>query len=136
MLRKPSPLDNGAMSMPETTVKEKQLRRDLRILGRFIGIYCNDQHSSLAREPARMKTHDVAGITGKELVLCEGCLRLLTHAWTKRTHCPMDPKPMCKHCPKHCYRPDYRKQIQEVMRHSGMKMVLGGRLDYLLHYLF
>jgi hypothetical protein len=48
----------------------------------------------------------------------------------------MDPKPACKHCPSHCYHPDYRKRIREVMRYSGRNMVLGGRLDYLYHLLF
>jgi hypothetical protein len=48
----------------------------------------------------------------------------------------MDPKPMCKHCPSHCYRPSYRARIREVMKFSGRKMVLSGRLDFLLHLLF
>jgi len=42
---------------------------------------------------------------------------------------------MCKHCPEHCYAPRYRAQIREVMRYSGPRLVLRGRLDYLWHLL-
>jgi hypothetical protein len=48
----------------------------------------------------------------------------------------MHPKPACKHCPAHCYHPTYRARIREVMKFSGRKMLLGGRLDYLFHLLF
>jgi hypothetical protein len=48
----------------------------------------------------------------------------------------MNPKPMCKHCPNHCYHPTYRAKIREVMQFSGRKLLLGGRVDYLLHLLF
>jgi hypothetical protein len=95
-------------------------RKDLKTLALFI----------------RVKTHDVTAIAGRELVLCESCRKLLAHAFVKRSHCPMHPKPACKHCPSHCYHPAYRAQIREVMRFSGRKMVLGGRLDYLFHLLF
>jgi hypothetical protein len=48
----------------------------------------------------------------------------------------MDPKPACKHCPQHCYAPRYRDEIREVMRYSGRKLVMSGRVDYLVHLLF
>ena len=83
-----------------------------------------------------MKTHDVDAIARKPVVLCEECTKLLVHAFTKRTHCPMHPKPACKHCPSHCYHPTYRAKIRQVMKFSGKKMLLGGRLDYLFHLLF
>ena len=54
----------------------------------------------------------------------------------KRSRCPLDPKPACKHCPVHCYHPTYRQNIREVMRYSGRRLVLSGRLDMLYHLLF
>ena len=68
-----------------------------------------------------MKTHDVQAIAGRAVNLCPECMKLLTHAFIKRTHCPMNPKPACKHCPSHCYHPTYRAQIREVMRFSGAR---------------
>jgi len=116
--------------------EDQELRKDLRTLALFISLYCRYQHHDQPRETVQMKTHDVDAIAGKRIVLCDECRKLLVHAFTKRSHCPMDPKPACKHCPNHCYHPIYREQIREVMRFSGRKMLLAGRLDYLVHLLF
>jgi hypothetical protein len=113
-----------------------ELVRDLRILALFIDLYCRSQHVSAARRRVELRTHDVAAIARKSVELCPECTKLLAHAFVKRTHCPMNPKPMCKHCPNHCYHPAYRAQIREVMKVAGRKMVLSGRLDYLFHLLF
>lgn len=32
-------------------------------------------------------------------------------------------KPTCKQCPVHCYRPDYRQQMTQVMRYAGPRMM-------------
>ena len=112
------------------------LNRDLKTLAVFIQMYCRCQHPSADKALASMKTHDVAEIAGKDLFLCNECYKLLVHAFVKRSHCPMDPKPMCKHCPNHCYAPVYREKIKEVMKFSGKRSVLTGRIDYLLHLLF
>lgn len=45
-------------------------------------------------------------------------------------------KPMCKKCPDKCYNAYYEKQIVDVMKFSGMKMILGGRVDLVYHYFF
>ncbi len=123
-----------------TSTKEldstKDLNRDLKTLALFIRIYCKHKHKDLPKEPMAMKTHDVTAIAGRQLHLCADCRKLLAHAFTKRSHCPMDPKPACKHCPNHCYHPTYRQQIRQVMAFSGKKMVFSGRLDYLFHLLF
>jgi hypothetical protein len=113
-----------------------EVEKDLRTLALFINLYCRYQHAGAERKEVHLHTHDVASIARRTVVLCPECTKLLTHAFVKRTHCPMDPKPMCKHCPNHCYHPKYRQQIQEVMRYSGKKMLLSGRLDYLFHLLF
>jgi hypothetical protein len=36
----------------------------------------------------------------------------------------------------HCYRPDYRQKVREIMRFSGKYLLLRGRLDLLWHYFF
>ncbi len=79
---------------------------------------------------------DIDVIAGRAVALCPECSQLLKHALVKRSHCPLDPKPACKHCPDHCYHASYRAAIRDVMRYSGRKMLLGGRLDYLYHLLF
>ena len=117
---------------------ERQARARFLGLGlaMFIRIYCDHHHASMPRNEVQLHTHDVEEIAGKPVVLCDECRKLLTHAFVKRTHCPMDPKPMCKHCPSHCYHPAYRAKIREVMKFSGRKLLISGRVDYLLHLLF
>ena len=123
------------MLLPITACPET-LDHDLKMLAAMVQIYCTHQHSRTEKTEVLLHTHDVAAIAGRPVVLCSECTRLLTHALVKRSVCPMNPKPMCKHCPNHCYHPKYRQQIREVMKFSGKKMVLGGRLDYLFHLLF
>jgi hypothetical protein len=113
-----------------------ELERDLKTLALFISLYCRYKHCDAAKSVAQMKTHDVGAIAGRTIELCPDCTKLLVHAFVKRSNCPMDPKPMCKHCPSHCYAPVYRAKIREVMRYSGKKMLFAGRLDYLFHLLF
>ena len=113
-----------------------ELYHDLRTLALFIHVYCRHRHAEAEKTAAELRTHDVAGIAGRPICLCPECQKLLAHAFTKRTHCPFDPKPACKHCPSHCYHPTYRAQIREVMKYSGRKLLLSGRLDYLFHLLF
>lgn len=115
---------------------DKPMRRDLKTLAMFIHIYCKHKHAESPRETAHFKTHDVTAIAGREIIVCESCKKLLQHAFVKRSNCPMDPKPACKHCPNHCYHPAYRAQIREVMKFSGKKLLFSGRLDYLFHLLF
>ena len=115
---------------------EAQLHRDLRTLALFIRVYCKHKHKDAPKQAVVMKTHDVEAITGRRVSLCTECTKLLMHSFVKRTSCPFDPKPACKHCPSHCYHPDYRRRIREVMKYSGRRLVLTGRVDYLYHLLF
>jgi predicted amidophosphoribosyltransferase len=116
--------------------RQRELQHDLKTLALFIQVYCRSNHQESDRGEVHLRTHDVAAIAGKSIVLCPECTKLLAHAFVKRSNCPHDPKPMCKHCPNHCYHPTYRAQIRQVMKFSGRKMLLSGRLDYLLHLLF
>ena len=115
---------------------QTELDKDLRTLALFISLYCRYRHQGDERTEVFLKTHDVAAIAGRHIQLCAQCQKLLTHAFVKRSHCPLNPKPACKHCPQHCYHPTYRAQIREVMKFSGRKMLFAGRLDYLFHLLF
>lgn len=116
--------------------KTRKLRKDLRLLAVFVRIFCDRRHGGRLRRPFELATHDVERICRRRPALCAECSRLLAHAFVKRSLCPLDPKPMCKHCPQHCYVPAYRERMREVMRESGRALILSGRLDYLFHYFF
>jgi hypothetical protein len=111
-------------------------QKDLVTLATFIRVYCLHNHCEETKRVVRLNTHDLPKLMGGSVVLCPGCAKLLAHAFYKRSVCPFDPKPACKHCTRHCYHPTCRAQIREVMKFSGKHLLLSGRLDYLLHLLF
>jgi len=121
---------------PAATRRNRRLARDLRLLARFVGAFCRSWHAGVAHTPFALKGHDVEQLCGRPVPLCDACRKLLAHAWVMRTRCPLDPKPACKKCPVHCYAPTYREQMRAVMRYAGRRLILTGRLDYLLHLLF
>ena len=96
-----------------------EIQRDAEKLVRFLSIYCDAHHRHLVREPFRFTYGKVPARVEKGPDLCPGCTRLLRHALIKRVQCPLDPKPKCRHCPDHCYRPLFRDQMETVMRYAG-----------------
>jgi hypothetical protein len=95
---------------------EAKFQQQTKILKRFVGVFCRETHGSPRGE------------------LCDECRDLLDYATDRLATCPMDPKPKCKDCPVHCYAPEYRKRIAEVMRLAGTYYVKRGRLDWLWKY--
>lgn len=125
--------------MPPDTDRQppdRKLSHDLDVLARFVRIFCDDKHAGEPRQVIAFKFGEATELLSRPPVLCGDCTKLLTHAVYKRLHCPMDPKPACKHCPDHCYHPNYRQRIREVMRYSGWRMIKSGRVDLLMHMLF
>lgn len=56
--------------------------------------------------------------------LCSECGALLDYAIARSEHCPfMETKTFCSNCKVHCYRPDRREQIRQVMRFAGPRMM-------------
>ena len=117
-------------------IEDKAVVRDVRTLVLFITLYCRHRHKGVIKDAVAAPAIDFEAICGSTPMLCPDCTKLLVHASVKRIHCPVDPKPACKHCLQHCYHPRYRERIKEVMRFSGRRLVLSGRLDLLLHLLF
>jgi hypothetical protein len=108
-------------------------RRDIRILARFVALYCRSHHRD-DRSPFEFKAPGFEGLLEKPLQLCPNCAKLLKYGLTMRLRCPHTPKPMCKKCPDPCYRPEYRERIKEVMKFSGMYLLKRGRIDLMYHY--
>lgn len=66
--------------------------------------------------------------------LCPSCQALLGYCCQRLDHCPRwDEKTTCRQCPVHCYRPDMRERIAEVMRWSGPRMLLYHPVEALRH---
>ena len=44
-------------------------------------------------------------------------------------------KPACKRCPIHCYKPDMRDKIRDVMRWAGPRMIMHDPIAAIRHLL-
>ncbi|MCD6580586.1 MAG: nitrous oxide-stimulated promoter family protein [Desulfuromusa sp.] len=117
-------------SNPPLTRKEK---KDLKILALFTSVYCRDHHTaeikSLSDLPEQLASLE-------RYACCAPCREFLLYAIERRLNCPLEERPVCKHCQVHCYRPDYREKVRDIMRYSGKTLIKRGRLDLLWHYLF
>jgi len=94
------------------------IEKQFKILKRFVDVYCRKHHDDYDNGP------------------CSECCDLIEYSRQRLIHCPHDPKPKCKDCPSHCYKPEYRQKIKDIMRYSGIYFVKRGRLDWLVKYFF
>ncbi len=101
--------------MNHQQANQRNLASEISIIKKFIEVYCRKQHSS-------------------KDALCSECVTLQDYALKRLGKCPYHPKPPCKQCPTHCYTPDKRLKIKEVMRYAGIYYVKRGRLDWLIKY--
>ena len=80
--------------------------REKRMVSQMIALYCRKQH------------HTRGG-------LCPQCAALDAYAKMRADKCPfMETKTFCSNCRIHCYKPDMRAKIREVMRFAGPRMIL------------
>lgn len=80
--------------------------REKQILSLMIHIYCQKVHKS-------------------ENALCSQCSELMEYAFARSDRCPfMESKTFCSNCKVHCYKPEMRERIRQVMRFSGSRMML------------
>ncbi|MCW4048203.1 MAG: nitrous oxide-stimulated promoter family protein [Candidatus Bathyarchaeota archaeon] len=114
--------------MPTLEWSPKQLH-DLITLMDFLEIYCQGKH------PNTTKTEWTNPELKDTIQLCSECTTTMNYSSDRLKNCPQNPKPTCKNCETHCYNPEQRKKIREIMRYSGMQLIKKGRIGYALHYL-
>ena len=83
---------------------ESKREREKIMVSQMIELYCRKNH--------------------KVKVLCPECEELAEYARMRSEKCPfMETKTFCSNCKVHCYKPDMREKIREVMRFSGPRMI-------------
>ena len=83
---------------------ESKRQREKNVVELMIRLYCRKNHC------------------GREL--CPQSRELLQYAQSRSDHCPfMETKTFCNNCRVHCYKPEMRERIREVMRFSGPRMI-------------
>lgn len=119
--------------LKEVTATAKE-RKDLKVLALFTSVFCRAHHRG---EKGSLEWSSLGlPSPGKNLCFCSECRDFLLYAAVRRLKCPLEPKPSCKHCHIHCYRPGHRERVREIMRYSGRHLIRRGRLDLLWHYFF
>ncbi len=97
-----------------------RIEHEQRTVRRMIEIYCQHKHSHKGSEG--------------EGTLCQECQELLDYALLRLSRCKFgEGKPACVNCPVHCYKPDKRRAIAQVMRHSGPWMLFYNPLMTVRH---
>ncbi len=90
--------------------------REKVTVSKMIRIYCRSKH-------------------GGKKMLCADCKQLGDYALERLERCPFgDNKPACNTCSVHCYQPQYREKIREVMRFSGPRMIFRYPIDAVRHF--
>ena len=70
----------------------------------------------------RKYCHGKHGTKGEEL--CETCKALTEYALFRLEKCPFKKnKQFCSFCKIHCYKPDMRQKIKDVMKWAGPRMI-------------
>lgn len=81
-------------------------KRDQDVIETMILMYCKGVHHT--SEPP-----------------CDECAELIDYCRDRVAHCPREEeKTFCSSCPHPCYSPERKKQIKQVMRWSGPRMLL------------
>lgn len=89
---------------------EKKRQREQHVVEEMIQLYCRKNHSKEERQGRKM---------------CPVCQELSDYAKLRSQKCPfMEQKTFCANCKVHCYKPEKREQICQVMRFSGPRMIL------------
>ncbi len=117
---------NATVETPRADARMKRLesgalKREADTIEAMIEIYCKAHHGG--------KTD----ADGKK-VLCDECQALADYAKKRLSCCPFGvDKPVCGKCKIHCYKPEQRQKICEVMRFSGPRILLAHPIMALEH---
>ncbi|MBR6042810.1 MAG: nitrous oxide-stimulated promoter family protein [Paludibacteraceae bacterium] len=81
-----------------------RIGKEKETVSQMIALYCHAKHKAQG--------------------LCEQCHALEDYAHTRLSRCKFgENKTSCKKCPIHCYKPDMREAMRNVMRYSGPRML-------------
>lgn len=93
----------------EMNKTEKKRQKEQYVVEEMIRLYCRKNHRKEK---------------GQEGQMCPDCQRLSDYAQQRSQRCPfMEEKTFCANCKVHCYKPEMREQIRQVMRFSGPRML-------------
>ncbi|KXY28647.1 hypothetical protein AT268_15330 [Bacillus cereus] len=91
-----------------------RIEREEKTISIMIDMYCKNEH--------------------KQDTICEKCQKLKDYAYFRLSKSPFqEKKPACQNCKIHCYKPDMKSLVKEVMKRSGPRMILKHPYLTLMH---
>jgi hypothetical protein len=82
----------------------KRIEQEIKTIGIMIDIYCRHHHGSDK--------------------LCKSCQELYSYVHQRTRKCTFgEDKPACGKCQIHCFKPNMKAIIRDVMKFSGPKMI-------------
>jgi hypothetical protein len=97
-------------------MRNNRLERERYTIRVMIELYCRVNHNTVDK-------------------LCNYCGELFVYSMQRIDNCPYGAeKPTCAKCPIHCYKPEMREKIRQVMRYAGPRMILSHPILTMMHY--
>ena len=100
------------------TNEHPRMVRERKTIDAMLCFYCKKQHQSV------------------DNALCEDCAELRAYAMLRLEKCLYQQgKTTCAKCPIHCYKPEMRERIRDVMRYAGPRLTLWHPFLAIMHLL-
>ncbi len=114
---------------------DPEVARDMETLGGMVQIWCADHHADRERSPYDGFGMQCGAYRPKRVPnLCPECAAHVEYGELRRCLCPHDPKPSCRVCEIHCYKPDEAAWQRQVMAYAGPRAMFRGMFfDALRH---
>ena len=95
-----------------------RINREKKTVKAMMHIYCKAHHAT-------------------SNTLCNTCFEILEYSIARLDKCPYEiKKPVCDRCKTHCYKPDMREEIKQVMRYAGPKMTWAHPVLSIFHLIY
>jgi len=96
---------------------DHRMAREYKTVRAMIILYCRDHHGM-----------------GKDV--CGPCRELLNYSGERLEKCPFqEGKTTCVNCQTHCFKPEMREGVREVMRYAGPRMFRRHPVLALFHFI-
>lgn len=96
--------------------EHKRMKRERKTISVMTEIYCKGHHGTKKGE------------------LCPECMEFKEYAYLRLEKCPFqEKKSTCGKCVIHCYKPEMKEKVRQVMRYSGPRLLIH-RPDLAFHH--